>query len=256
MSDGLFFSLIILFFFVVWLAGGGPHRPISFAGPFITPITNTGETQNAYGPGLEGTLSAGGVSVGTHAPAAAAPAHTANGTSAPSAVSTNTGSDDIPNTSAYAGVVSLEHFVSMGGANPQNEYVTLTVSAADTGSVMVTGWKLVSIKTGTQVTLPDGSTMLTLGSVSVSPIILQPGNTVTIITGYSPVNISYEENTCTNLLSNYSNYSHCFAEHASDKNFLTGNWQLYLNQPHTLWQKSDTIELVDQNGKVVDSFSY
>ncbi len=238
MSDGLFFSLILGFFFIVWLAGGGPHRPISFAGPFITPITTVGDVQSAYGPNLSGKISAGGVTVGTNVPS-------------------NVGSDDIPNTSPYAGRISLAHFVSgIGDPNPAHEYLTLTSLPSATGSIDITGWKLVSVKTGVGVSLPQGATMLTLGPVQISPIQLQPGGTVTITSGYSPVNVSYEQSVCTSYLPNASNYQLCFSRHAGEPGYLTGNWQVFLNQNHTLWQKSDTIELVDENGRVVDSFAY
>jgi hypothetical protein len=254
MSDGLFFSLILGFFFIVWLAGGGPHRPISFTGPFITPITGENETQNSYGPNLSGKISAGGVTVGTAVPSAssAGKISAAEGTGA-----VNTGSDDIPNTSPYTGKIFLSHFVSgIGVANPDHEYLTLTLSAASRETVDITGWRLVSIKSGVSVQLPQGVSMLTPGPLSLAPIELQPGATAAIISGPSPVNVSYEENACTNFLANPSNYSLCFSVHSNDADFVTGNWQIYLNENHTLWQKSDTIELVDGNGQVVDSFAY
>jgi hypothetical protein len=243
MSDGLFFTLIIGFFFIVWLVGGGPHRPISFTGPFITPITTVGEAQNAYGPNLSGKISAGGVTVGSSIPTSSIPA--------------NTTPDNIPNTSPYAGKVFLSHSVNgLGSANPAQEYLTLILSPANTANLDITGWRVVSIKTGTSAPIPEGAQTLTLGTVNIAPIELRPGAAANIISGFSPVNVSYEENECTNYLSNPSNYERCFSEHASATGFYTGNWDVYLNENHTLWQQSDTIELLDGNGKVVDSFAY
>ena len=50
-SEFLFFLAMLVVFFVLWLAGGGPSKPISFAGPYITPITNVDQTQVGYGEG-------------------------------------------------------------------------------------------------------------------------------------------------------------------------------------------------------------
>ncbi len=49
MNDGIFIIGFFLFFFVAWVASGGPSKPISFAGPFITPVTTVGTTQSGYG---------------------------------------------------------------------------------------------------------------------------------------------------------------------------------------------------------------
>ena len=41
-SDLFLFIGILVFLFVVWVASGGPHRPLSFAGPTIAPLPTTG----------------------------------------------------------------------------------------------------------------------------------------------------------------------------------------------------------------------
>ena len=55
----LYFGIII-FFFILWVYSGGPAHPISFAGPYITPITDVGVSSTGYG----NQVSAG--SVGTY----------------------------------------------------------------------------------------------------------------------------------------------------------------------------------------------
>ena len=37
-NDALFFAGILLIIFVTWVATGGPSRPVSWAGPFLTPL--------------------------------------------------------------------------------------------------------------------------------------------------------------------------------------------------------------------------
>src|SRR5882757_1001106 len=48
-TDLLFFIAVFIFIFVVWVATGGPDRPISFAGPYLYPIETTGVKATAYG---------------------------------------------------------------------------------------------------------------------------------------------------------------------------------------------------------------
>jgi hypothetical protein len=230
MGDGLFFILGLIFFFILWMVSGGPTKPISFSGPFITPITNVGQTQSGYGPQVPGgTISAAGVSVGA-----------------------------IAKTSPYAGEVSLSHYVSgTGGTDPSQEYITMQTSVSNAQPVSISGWHLVSTASGMNVTIPDGVPILTLGTVTLQPILVQPNSTVTVTTGYSPVNVSYQENLCTNFLPNQQNYMGCFAAHSGDPSFLSGTWRVFLNKGVRIWKNNgETIELLDNSGKVVDSLSY
>ena len=246
MTNGLFFTLIIVFFFMLWLVGGGPTRPISFAGPFITPITNLGQTQSAYGPKVSGSITAGGskISIGSK--------------SAPEAGAVNAyASTAIPNTSAYAGKIFLSHYVSgTYSPDPSQEYLGLQVPNTTSQGVDISGWTVRSTVTGASARIPQGATLLTIGSVTIQDIILQPNSTAYVTTGMSPVNVSFERNACTNFLANQPHYAQCFADHSTEPGFFSGNWQIYLNKGERLWKNnSDTIELLDGNGKVVDSFS-
>jgi hypothetical protein len=47
-ADGLFVITAIFFIFAAWVATGGPTRPISQAGPYITPVTRSGEESQGY----------------------------------------------------------------------------------------------------------------------------------------------------------------------------------------------------------------
>jgi hypothetical protein len=47
-TDALFVIMCIVFLFVAWVATGGPSRPISTAGPFITPVSRPGEESQGY----------------------------------------------------------------------------------------------------------------------------------------------------------------------------------------------------------------
>jgi hypothetical protein len=47
-TDGLFVIMCLVFIFIAWVATGGPSRQISTAGPFITPVTRSGEESQGY----------------------------------------------------------------------------------------------------------------------------------------------------------------------------------------------------------------
>src|ERR1700733_15275110 len=186
MSDGFFFTFVIVIFFLLWVAGGGPTKPISFAGAFITPITNEGQTQTGYGPKLNFNtkISAGGASL-----------------SATERTSTN-----IPDTSPYAGDVVLTHLVNgTSGTDPGQEYIGLEVSDSDKNPVTITGWQLKSTVTGASATIQNGVQTLSLGTVTLLPITLAPGDDAFLTTGVSPVNVSFEQNTCVNYISQAAN---------------------------------------------------
>ena len=47
-ADALLVIACLVMIYVAWIATGGPSRPISKAGPYITPITRTGERSQGY----------------------------------------------------------------------------------------------------------------------------------------------------------------------------------------------------------------
>lgn len=47
-ADILLVIACIIFLYVLWVATGGPQRPISRQGPFITPVQRSGEEQQGY----------------------------------------------------------------------------------------------------------------------------------------------------------------------------------------------------------------
>lgn len=47
-GDGLLVVMIVVFIYAAWVAMGGPQREFSKTGPFITPVTSPGESQQGY----------------------------------------------------------------------------------------------------------------------------------------------------------------------------------------------------------------
>jgi hypothetical protein len=152
----LYFGIVV-FFFVLWVYAGGPTHPISFAGPYITPVTNVGTTQAGYG----------------------------SGSSAGSYFDTWTGSSK----GSHTNVISSAQSANVGnvriesGSNPQgktgfDEY--LSVRNDSNADVSLSGWQIVDAGDGNVVHLSSGYRDLDSGTV---PLVLASGQSATIYTG-------------------------------------------------------------------------
>jgi hypothetical protein len=196
---------IVAFFFVLWVYAGGPTHPISFAGPYITPVTNVDSTQSGYG----------------------------SGSTIKSYIGTWTGSNGGSNTnviaeakSPYAGSVHIESGSNPQGQTPYDEYVS--VRNDGNSNVSLSGWQIVDAGNGGAAHISDGYRDLQSGTV---PVVLSSGQSAVISTG--------ARNTA----------------NTNNQNF--GSWYVFLNLSHDIWNdRSDTLTLLDANGKVVDQYRY
>ncbi len=108
-------------------------------------------------------------------------------------------------------------------SNERDEY--LIISTSD--DVTITGWRLVSASGNTTVRIPDGNRG---SSDSKRSIALQPGDEAFISTG---------------------------SRRAGDNTYTSRDrWYVYLDKSDDIWERSDTITLLDSNGKVVDQYRY
>jgi len=176
-GDVFLFLGIFLLFFVIWVASGGPSRPISFAGPYLRPISGPGTGAEAYGdpnayPGFSTGITIGGWGAGV-----------------------SSGGGGVTGSSGSASSVSLiPDSYGAKETNEDKEYLTLTATA----NVSTAGWKLVSQKTGKGAALPQGAEVPQSGRVNMlAPIELRAGDTMIIVSGRSPVGVSFRENMCT-----------------------------------------------------------
>ena len=245
MGGGTFILGILVFFFLLWAFAGGPSRPISFAGPFITPITNEGQTQTGYGPQLKigGTINLPSAALtATERPATAA-------TLAPTPLPANT--------SSYSDLVTISH-IAGSSSNPTG-YVQISVSSSAGKDVDITGWSVTSTTNKQSGLIPTGILLLQLGAKNtLQEILLKPGDKAVIAPGASPVASSFQANKCSGYLtSTQSDYNPCVASHASEAGFLVGTWYVYLGRTTALWNNTgDTISLLDGSGHVVSSSAY
>lgn len=188
MGDAWLIIAVFVFAFILWVSTGGPSRPISFAGPYITPITTPEDTQEGYGslefdiPNSEG--GSGERVWGTK--------------SVVDRFENRLNRNNAPASSAAAGSVSISSGSGgPSGTQPSREYVTLRASGGS--PVNVTGWRLVSEKTGVSATIPQAAGAPARGA-ALSSVTLAPGDEVIITTGASPVGSSFRENKCTAYL--------------------------------------------------------
>ena len=151
MNDLWLFLDIILFIFVLWVYSGGPNNPISFAGPYITPVTAPGVAQVGYGPSANTFY------------------RNANSGSGSNAVTNSA-------RSPYAGKVTIA-YSDPRSSNVTSEYLHIHSNATQT--IDVTGWQLVSAQSGAHIRIPDG----TRGNGGNGPIDLSANDDVFIITG-------------------------------------------------------------------------
>ncbi|MCW9054914.1 MAG: hypothetical protein OQJ98_02985 [Candidatus Pacebacteria bacterium] len=63
-------------------------------------------------------------------------------------------------------------------------------------------------------------------------------------------------NSCALFITEKINYNTCVKNHRDDADFLEDEWRIFLKQSDELWEDRDIIRLLDENGKVVDVFSY
>lgn len=202
-SDVFFFLGVFLFIFVVWVATGGPDRPISFAGPYITPITDVGQTQQGYGTfNFLGSFSA--------RPSSSQTIKNSIGdvTSQITQLQKQARKEQLFGTpSPYANEVRIQNG-NLGATDPKQEYVQLSYASNGTEDIDITGWQIVSVKNGHTATIPKGTELFSLnGSNRLSDIVLHPGDDVIVGTGISPVDGSFAENECSGYMGRQITFS-------------------------------------------------
>jgi len=200
-SDGLFFLAIFLLFFGLWLFGGGPTKPISFAGPYITPVTTVGVTQVGYGDQVSALRGSVHISTPSDISRSLSDAYDTLGRLQQQANDLALFGDSSP----YKGKVTISR------GNPSNavetEYISLTATRDAGTGVTISGWRLVSVATGNTGVIGQGTTIPQTGGVNpVGPITLVPGDRAIVATDESPIGVSFRENACIGYLSNYQHF--------------------------------------------------
>ncbi|CAN5712824.1 hypothetical protein BH11PAT2_BH11PAT2_08910 [soil metagenome] len=194
-SDAILFAAIFIFIFILWVYTGGPTHPISFAGPYLTPVTNVGGESQAYGP-KTGSLG-GAVSKTTFWGNWSAGWGTSNSNS------TNTSAPD-PSRSPSTGKIYIDGGSShLGNGGASQEYVTLRASSNISSPISITGWQLVSKNSGTHTVIRQGTPIVRQSTAG--PITLKANDQAIISTGASSEGASFKETKCTGYLNQRDN---------------------------------------------------
>jgi hypothetical protein len=205
-SDAVFFIAVLVFIFVAWVATGGPKRPISFAGPFITPVTNTGQEQQGYGSWREAFESENnwwdGAWNGFTTDGDARQSFWENQDSVSDAQRDLQEARLFGPPSVYKDQVTLSASGSvLSTEEPDEEYLTITVSGGAKEPISMSGWRLVGVRSKESVTLPSAAPVFKSGSVNQThPLTLGPGERAIVVSGTSPVGVSFRENACSGYL--------------------------------------------------------
>ena len=197
--DAWFFVGIFAFIFLLWIATGGPGRPLSFGGPTLS-------LPDALGGGTYLSLPRAGGGGG------------ANLTLRERSSDELRSEASFGAPSPYRGHVTLRERVVKGDLedpydpddednkerDPETEYIELSVSNRASGPITISGWTIKSETTGASAIIPDGTNLLKAGVINqTAPITLQPGDRVYIVSGRSPVGVSFRENACIGYFSIY-----------------------------------------------------
>lgn len=200
-SDIFLFVGILVFLFVVWVATGGPSRPLSFSGPSIAPTTGIGESSITKGPS------------GTNA--GVSPQQTASSlaraqTDIVSLEKSIVASARFGTPSPYKGMLTISHYTSaLGNNDSDKEYASLYVSSrAPSTGIDITGWRLYSEAVGYSSRIPSGVNLYRSGDVNdTQDIVVYPGQTIILTTGESPIGYSFRTNMCSGYLGQFQDFT-------------------------------------------------
>ncbi|MFH1178250.1 MAG: hypothetical protein V1711_00785 [bacterium] len=203
--DAWFFIGIFVFIFVIWIAVGGPTHSISFTGPTLqqpSPLGGGNYLQLPRAPFLVGSSN---VSL----PGSSSGGNISNDSESETTVPSLIGGSVFGSPSIYRNMVSLNQYVSgAGSANPENEYIEITISQNAGMPVDLSGWMLLSEATGKAAVIPKGTEVPTSGIVNASQdIVLASGTRAMLISGHSPIGASFRENKCIGYFSTFQHFS-------------------------------------------------
>lgn len=187
MNDGAFFVGLLLFIFIAWVYTGGPSHPISFAGPYITPLTGVHSEQIGYGDAESDGAESGDSTFFNPR------------TTIDSLKRQMRDAADFGTPSQYKGMVRISGG-DISATNPKEEYVTLEASYDAPKNLSISGWRLEAVSTGYGATIPQGVELYRSANPLLAPIVLHPGDTAYVTTGEAPNDVSFRENSCMGYL--------------------------------------------------------
>ena len=191
----LIFVLFILF--VAWFATGGPSRA-DLGSLFLQP------PGGIFGGDASTTIGAIGTSSSAWLPIAFPDI-----SSSVTEPAFNKQIDELrKNPSFFQGLVGFEGTSNIRSSDPAQEYVSIYASGNNSAGVNITGWRIMSVKTGamaiigTAVDVPITAVTITPGAV-----VLGPGERAVISSGRSPIGVSFRTNKCSGYLAQFQTFT-------------------------------------------------
>ncbi len=107
--------------------------------------------------------------------------------------------------SPYAGSIAISGSAVREGA-AAHEYVELRASGGT--PLTITGWSLQSAVSGLRIFIPPAASPFTLGALNPSEqVSMRPGETAIVVSGPSPLGVSFKENACSGYLSELRSFT-------------------------------------------------
>jgi hypothetical protein len=111
------------------------------------------------------------------------------------------------NPSPYRNQVTFGDQDAQAGT-PDSEYLTLQAGYANTAPISLAGWSLQSAVTGARIVLPQAAPEFVSGVLNnVASVSLSAGSMAYIVSGPSPVGVSFRENICTGYLAELQKFT-------------------------------------------------
>ena len=187
-KDLLFVLLILFVLGIAWFVSGGPERAGTTL-PFLNPPPPLG-TGGTYGtPGanfwwpFQETIGGSG---GGNAK--------------------ETGGGAMSDTSSRQGKVELRNAYGAEANKPSEEYVTLETRG--NAPIDITGWKLRSSVTGGGASIGKGAKLAYSAQINIEGnVMLESGDRAIVVTGRSPVGVSFLVNKCSGYFEQFQNFT-------------------------------------------------
>ena len=92
-------------------------------------------------------------------------------------------------------------------SDPRKEYLIIRTATTNTAPISMAGWSLQSALSGERVLVPQAADPFVMGVINtVVPTQLSPDSVAIIVSGASPVGVSFRENLCTGYMAELQHY--------------------------------------------------
>jgi len=110
--------------------------------------------------------------------------------------------------SPLVGQVRIVSGGGVAGATVSTEYLAISAETSNTAPINLRGWSLQSAYSGIRAYIPIAASPFLLGTVnSAGYVLLEPGQSVILNSGFSPVGVSFRENICSGYLAQMQNFT-------------------------------------------------